>query len=183
MLAQVLLQKVAIPTLVWPQAKLQGRNTAPPISRKLGWRFNEHDLAHQSKTQSSQQPVPPIRKLAQASYPHPPKGRQNENHNHRKLTKMITWTTALCNSMKLWAMQCGATRDGWVMVESSDKTWSTGEGNGKPLQHSCLENPMNNMTSHKERSYTKIPRECIHWEGIFANFILHVSTKGLVSRI
>ena len=29
------------------------------------------------------------------------------------------------------------------MVESSDKTWSTGEGNGKPLQHSCLENPMN----------------------------------------
>ena len=31
------------------------------------------------------------------------------------------------------------------MVESSDKTWSTGEGNGKPLQHSCLENPMNSM--------------------------------------
>ena len=29
------------------------------------------------------------------------------------------------------------------MVESSDKTWSTGEGNGKPLQYSCLENPMN----------------------------------------
>ena len=31
------------------------------------------------------------------------------------------------------------------MEESSDKTWSTGEGNGKPLQYSCLENPMNNM--------------------------------------
>ena len=31
------------------------------------------------------------------------------------------------------------------MVESSDKTWSTGEGNGKPLQYSCLENPMNSM--------------------------------------
>ena len=28
------------------------------------------------------------------------------------------------------------------MVESSDKTWPTGEGNGKPLQYSCLENPM-----------------------------------------
>ena len=28
------------------------------------------------------------------------------------------------------------------MVESSDKTWSTGEGNGKPPQYSCLENPM-----------------------------------------
>ena len=33
--------------------------------------------------------------------------------------------------------------DGRVMVESSDKTWSTGEGNGKPLQYSCLEIPMN----------------------------------------
>ena len=31
------------------------------------------------------------------------------------------------------------------MVESSDKTWSTGEGNGKPLQYSCLENPMNSV--------------------------------------
>ena len=40
-------------------------------------------------------------------------------------------------------MPCGATQDGWVTVESSDKTWSTGEGNGKPLQYSCLEDPMN----------------------------------------
>ena len=39
-------------------------------------------------------------------------------------------------------MPCRATQDGWVMVESSDKTWSTGEGNGKPLQYSCLENKM-----------------------------------------
>ena len=35
------------------------------------------------------------------------------------------------------------------MVESSDKTWSTGEGNGKPLQYSCLENPMNSMKRQK----------------------------------
>ena len=43
-----------------------------------------------------------------------------------------------------------ATQDGqWVTVESSDKTWSTGEGNGKPLQYSCLENPMNSMKEHK----------------------------------
>jgi len=40
-----------------------------------------------------------------------------------------------------------ATQDGWVMVESSHKTWSTGEGNGKPLQYSCLGNPMNSMNS------------------------------------
>ena len=39
-----------------------------------------------------------------------------------------------------------------VMVESSDKMWSTGEGNGKPLQYSCLENPMNSMKSQKDRT-------------------------------
>ena len=43
-------------------------------------------------------------------------------------------------------MPCRATQDTWVMVESSDKKWSPGEGNGKPLQYSCLENLMNNMT-------------------------------------
>ena len=44
---------------------------------------------------------------------------------------------------------CRATQDGRVMVESSDKTWSIGEGNGKPLQYSCLENSMNDTTSQK----------------------------------
>ena len=37
------------------------------------------------------------------------------------------------------------------MVESSDKTWSTEEGNDKPLQYSCLENPMNSMRRQKDR--------------------------------
>ena len=37
------------------------------------------------------------------------------------------------------------------MVESSDKTWSTGEGNGKALLYSCLENPMNSMKRQKDR--------------------------------
>ena len=36
------------------------------------------------------------------------------------------------------------------MMESSDKTWSTGEGNEKPHQHSCLENPMNSMKRQKD---------------------------------
>ena len=40
-------------------------------------------------------------------------------------------------------MMCGATQDAWLMVESSDRMGSTEEGNGKPLQYSCLENPMN----------------------------------------
>ena len=37
-------------------------------------------------------------------------------------------------------------------MESSDKMWSTGEGNGKPLQYSCLENPMNSMKRQKDRT-------------------------------
>ena len=48
-------------------------------------------------------------------------------------------------------MLCRATQDGQVMVESSDKTWSTGEGNGRPLQYSCLENPMNSMKRQNDR--------------------------------
>ena len=47
-------------------------------------------------------------------------------------------------------MPCRATQDGLVIVENSDKTWSTGEGNGKPLQYSCLENPMNSMKRQKD---------------------------------
>ena len=43
-----------------------------------------------------------------------------------------------------------ATQDGWVMMESSDKTGSTGEEDGKPLQYSCLENPMNTMKRQKD---------------------------------
>ena len=45
---------------------------------------------------------------------------------------------------------CGATQDGRVMVERSDRAWSTGEGNVKPLQYSCLENPTNSMKRQKD---------------------------------
>ena len=55
---------------------------------------------------------------------------------HKPLINLITWTTALSN------------QDRRVMAESSTKTWSTGEGNGKPLQYSCLKNPMNSMNMH-----------------------------------
>ena len=69
------------------------------------------------------------------------------------------WITTSSNSMKLRAMPCRATQDGWVMVESSDKTWSTGEGNGKPLQYSSLENPMNSMKKKKDRTLKdELPR-------------------------
>ena len=62
-----------------------------------------------------------------------------------------TRTTALSNSMKP-SHPCRATQDGWVMVERSDRMWSTGEGNGKPLQYSCLENPMNSMKRQNDRT-------------------------------
>ena len=45
------------------------------------------------------------------------------------------------------------------MVESSDKTWSTGEGNGKPLQYSCLENPVISMKRRKDMTLKdELPR-------------------------
>ena len=56
-------------------------------------------------------------------------------------------------------MLCRATQVGQVMVESSDKRWSTGEGNGKPLQYFCLENPMNSMKRQKDRTLKgELPR-------------------------
>ena len=48
-------------------------------------------------------------------------------------------------------MPCGVTQDSQVMVERSDRMWSTGEGNGKPLQYSSLENPMNSRKRQNNR--------------------------------
>ena len=63
-----------------------------------------------------------------------------------------------------------ATQDGWVMVESSDQMWSTGEGKGKPLQYSCLENPMNSMKRQKDRTVKdELPRM------LGANMLLEIS--------
>ena len=57
-------------------------------------------------------------------------------------------------------MTYGDTKDGEVMVEGSNRMWSTREGNGKPLQYSCLENPMNIMKRQKKNRTLKeeLPR-------------------------
>ena len=68
-------------------------------------------------------------------------------------TTLITWTTDLSRSRKLWTMPCRATQDRLVLVESSHKMWSTGERNVKSLQYSCLENPMNCMKRQKDRAW------------------------------
>ena len=54
---------------------------------------------------------------------------------------------------------CRATQDGQVMVESSDKMWPIEEGNGKPLQYSCLENSRNSMKRQNDRTLKdELPR-------------------------
>ena len=56
-------------------------------------------------------------------------------------------------------MPCRATQDGRVTVESSDRMWSTAEGNGKPRQYFCLENPLNSMKRQKDRTLKiELPR-------------------------
>ena len=61
--------------------------------------------------------------------------------------------------MKLWAIPCKAIQDGQVMVQSSDKMWSPEEGNIKPLQYSCLENPQYSMKRQKDMTLEdELPR-------------------------
>ena len=56
-------------------------------------------------------------------------------------------------------MLCTATQDRRVIVESSDKMWSSAEGNGKPLQYSYLEKPMNSMKRQKVKTLKdELPR-------------------------
>ena len=80
-----------------------------------------------------------------------PYSQKTSQSNHTRIT-------ALSNSMKL-SHAHGATQDGQGMVERSDRMWSTGEGNGKPLQYSCLENPMNSMKRQNDSTLKeKLPR-------------------------
>ena len=72
-----------------------------------------------------------------------PYSQKSSQSNHTRIT-------ALSNSMKPSHAR-GATQDRQVMVERSDRMWSTEEGNGKPLQYSCLENPMNSMKRKNDR--------------------------------
>ena len=61
------------------------------------------------------------------------------------------------------------TQDGWVMLEISDKMWSIGEGNGKLLQYSCIENPMNGMKGEKYMTLKdELPRASISLEMVSA---------------
>ena len=74
-------------------------------------------------------------------------------------------------------MPCGATQDGRVMVESSDKKWSTGEGNGKPLQYSYLENPMN---SQSVQSLSPVQLSVTPWTAAHQASPSITSSRGLL---
>ena len=77
-----------------------------------------------------------------------------KSYSHKTSQSNHTRTTASSKSMKPSHAR-GATKDRRVMVERSDRMWSIGEGNGKPLQYPCLENPMNSMKRQNDR----IPKE------------------------
>ena len=64
----------------------------------------------------------------------------------------------LHNLMKLWSMLCRATQDRQVKVKSSEKTRSTGGGNGKSLQYSCQENPINYIKRQKDMTLEDEPQ-------------------------
>ena len=72
-----------------------------------------------------------------------PYSQKTSHTNHTRIT-------ALSNSVKPRHAR-GTTQDRRVMVERSNRMWSTGEGNGKPLQYSCLENPINSMKRQNDR--------------------------------
>ena len=61
----------------------------------------------------------------------------------------LSWQRGLCNALKLWAMPFRATKNGWVIAESSDKMWSAGGGNDKPPQYTCYENLMSCIKGQK----------------------------------
>ena len=86
------------------------------------------------------------------SHPQPATSVSKVSRGSRKSgpVRGIAGLEALCNLMKLQVMLCRATQDGCVIVESSNKMWFTGEGNGKHLQYSCPENPMNSMKRQKD---------------------------------
>ena len=77
-----------------------------------------------------------------------------------------SWRRGLHNSMKLWAMPCRATQDGWVIMERSDNTWSTGGRNGKPLYILVTRTPWTVWKDKKMKSGDEPPRlEGIHATG------------------
>ena len=124
-------------TIVWRRGPFPKENSfwSKVLIHALHWKFQYRFGISIVRTQTSS--------LIAACIP--PRNNYNpilENLSGKSSGKELS---ALSNSMKLWAVPCRTTQDGRVMVDSYDKAWSSGEGNGKLLQYNCLENPVNNM--------------------------------------
>ena len=112
----------------------------------------EHSPAHKQKIglkiywawphPKEQDPVSPSVSLSHRSFISlltlPVRGQTEWKPQSQKTNQTDHMDHSLVYSVKLWAMPCRAHKEGWVMVESSDKTWSTRERNSKPLNYSCL---------------------------------------------
>ena len=119
------------------------------------WRSSHEEISH---TQGKRNPskMVGVARGHQRADTLKPYSQKTSQSNH-------TRTTALSNSMKQ-SHACGATQDRQVIVERLDRMWSTEEGNGKPLQYSCLENPMNSMKRQNDRIVKKqLPRCPTHY--------------------
>ena len=148
-LAYVLLKEVAItaitpitPTIVWTQAKLQGGNTAPLTSTENWIKFWPHP-SDQDPDSPTASPFHQEASISLLSF-----SIRGQTEWKPQLQK-TNQTDHLDHSVKLLNETISHAMWGHAMVKSSDKTWSIGEGNGKPLQYSCLESPMNSTTRQK----------------------------------
>ena len=79
------------------------------------------------------------------------RGKTHWNHNHRNLVSIITLEPQTCLTQWNLTRPWGPSQVGQVMVEKSDRMWSTGEGKGNPLQYSCLEIRKNSMKRQNNR--------------------------------
>ena len=87
-------------TIVWPQVNSREGTQSHPSTEN--WIKDLLSMALSTRKRPSLPlSVSPIRKLPKAPYPSSSEGRQTEKHSYRKLTNLITWATALSNSMKL----------------------------------------------------------------------------------
>ena len=151
-LAWVLLKEVAItaitPTIDWRRPKTEEtqphpstenwikdlQSMAPPIWTRSS--FPSVSLSHQEASISL------LSFSIRGQTVWKPQSQKTNQSDHRGPQPCLTQ----------WNYEpCKATQEGQVMVESSDKMWSTGKGKHKPLQYSCLENPMNSMKRQKDR--------------------------------
>ena len=105
--------------------------------------WSRHEEIPQAQSKRNQRKMVSVARGHQRADTLKPYPQKTSQSNH-------TRATALSNSMKLSHAR-GATHGGQVMVERSDRMWSTGEGNGKPLQYSCLESSMNSMKRQNDR--------------------------------